>query len=88
VHRIDRLSKAQRIVVVIALGAAFVAVGKYVLSLGQPGVAFGWTGYAPLTAPSAGRPGWLHLIVWLVLTCLWAVVSIRVLRPSSQNTSD
>ena len=85
-RRIDKLDKAQRVVVVVALGAAFLALGSYLLSLGQPGM-FGWTGYAPLSAPSVGRPGWVNLLVWLALTCLWAVVSIRLLRPSGEDQS-
>ena len=86
-HRIDRLSKAQRLVVVVAVGLAFLAVGSYLSSLGQHGSAFGWTGYAPLTlgAPGAGLPAWLRLVVWLALTAIWAIVSIRVLRPSRQD---
>ena len=86
-HRIDKLSNAQRVVIVVALGAVFLATGSYLVSLGQPAFAFGWTGYAPFSAPSVGRPGWVPLIAWLVLICLWAVVSIRVLRPSSQDDS-
>jgi membrane protein implicated in regulation of membrane protease activity len=86
VHWIEKLSKAQRVVIVVALGAAFLAIGSFILSLGQRGLAFGWTGYAPFNEP-AGWPAWLQLIVWLALTCLWAVVSIRVLRPSSQADS-
>ena len=69
---IEKLSRAQR-VVVVALGVAFLALGSYVLSLGQPVIALGWTGYAPLSAPSVGLPGWARLIVWLALTCLWAI---------------
>lgn len=82
---IDGLSKPQRVVVVIALGFALWAVGSYVVSLGSGG--FGWTGYAPLTAGggfaplSRGLHDWLRLIIWLVLTGLWAAVSIRLLRP-------
>jgi len=84
-HRIDKLGKAQRVVVVAALGAAFLAVGSYLLSLGQHGIAFGWsTGFAPLSA----RPGWFNLLVWLALTLLWAVVSIRLLRPSGHDDAD
>jgi heme/copper-type cytochrome/quinol oxidase subunit 1 len=85
-HRIGKLGKAQRVVVVVAIGAAFLAVGSYLLSLGQPG-AFGWTGYAPLTlaSRSVGRPGWFAPVVWLALTCLWAVVSIWLLRPSDHD---
>jgi formate-dependent nitrite reductase membrane component NrfD len=87
-HLIDKLSKTQRVVVVVALGAVFLAVGSYLVSLGQPGIAVGRTGSAPLTAPSVGRPGWVPLVVWLILTGLWAVVSIRLLRPSSHDDSD
>jgi membrane protein implicated in regulation of membrane protease activity len=84
---IEKLSRAQRVVVIVALGVAFLAVGSFVLSLGQPVFALGWTGYAPLSALN-GLPGWLRLIVWLALTCLWAVVSIRLLRPSDREDSD
>jgi hypothetical protein len=33
-HLINRLSKAQRVVVVVALGLALAAVGSYLVSLG------------------------------------------------------
>jgi hypothetical protein len=36
---IETLGRAQRVVVVVALGVAFLAVGSYLLSLGQHGVA-------------------------------------------------
>jgi len=84
-RRMDKLARAQRVVVVVALGAAFLAVGSYLLGLGQPAIPFGGGGYALLAAPSVGRPGWVPLIVWLALTCLWALVSIRLLRPSDQD---
>ena len=85
---IDGLSKAQRVILVIALGLALGTVGSYIVNL-HSGVAFGWTGYAPLTAQEigvgTGLHGWLRLIIWLVLIGLWAVGSVRVLRPSSEN---
>jgi hypothetical protein len=87
---IDGLSKAQRVVVVIALGLALGAVGGYLVSLGS-GYRFGWTGYAPLSTegeffvPGRGLHPWLRVIVWLVLIGLWAVASIRVLRPRSES---
>lgn len=86
-RRIDNLCKAQRVVVVVAIGAAFIALGSYFNNRGQRGLAFGWTGYAPLTvgAPAIGLPAWLLLVVWLALTAVWAVVSIRLLRPSGQD---
>ena len=87
-RRIDKLSMAQRIVVVVALGCAFLALGSYLLSLGQRGIELGWTGYAPLTTPSIGQPGWVSPVVWLVLTGLWAVLSIRLLRPSARDEAD
>jgi hypothetical protein len=36
-----------------------------------------------LDAPGTGLPGWLRLILWRALIGLWALASIRVLRPSS-----
>ena len=81
----DRLSMAQRIVLVVALGLAFGVLGNYLDSLGNTGVT-GWTGYAPLTRglvlPGTGLAGWLRLLIWLVLIGLWAVAAARVLRPA------
>lgn len=83
----DRLSQPQRIVVVIALGLACGAAGIYLVNLGSTGS--GWYAYAPLTQsinpPHPGLAGWLRLIIWLALISLWALVSIRVLRPSPQG---
>jgi heme/copper-type cytochrome/quinol oxidase subunit 1 len=88
VRRSDQLGKAQRIVVVIALGMALGAVGSYFVSLGNT-VRAGWYAYAPLTQgvypPRTGLAGWLRLIIWLVLIGLWAVASVRLLRPSPQE---
>ena len=88
---IDGLSKPQRVVVVIALGIALGALGSYLVNLGS-GFGSGWTGYAPLTsAPLLTRTGvhpWLRLIIWLVLIGAWAVGSVRVLRPSSEDVGD
>jgi heme/copper-type cytochrome/quinol oxidase subunit 1 len=85
---IDGLSMPQRVVVVVALGLGLGTVGGYLVSLGG-GNAFGWTGYAPLSsapyALSRGLHGWLRVIIWLVLIGLWAVASVRVLRPSREN---
>ncbi len=84
----DRLSLAQRIVVVVALALAFGVLGNYLDSLGNTGVT-GWTGYAPLTRsgflPGTGPPGWLYLLIWLVLIGLWAVAAARVLRPAPEE---
>lgn len=86
----DRLSQPQRIVVVIALGTAFGAAGIYLVNLGNT-VKGGWYAYAPLSQaiypPRTGLAGWLHLIIWLALIGLWALVSVRVLRPSREESS-
>jgi hypothetical protein len=89
---IDGLTKAQRVVVVIAFGLALWAVGSYLVSLGQGRVAFGWTGYARLTGGpagplSTGLHAWLRLIIWLVLIGMWALGSVTVLRPSSEKAA-
>jgi heme/copper-type cytochrome/quinol oxidase subunit 1 len=83
---IDRLSSPQRVVAVVALGLALAVAGSYLVSLGG-GPRSGWYAYAPLAssldAPGTGLPGWLRLIIWLALIAVWALASIRVLRPAS-----
>lgn len=80
----DRLSLAQRIVAVVALGFAFAVIGSYLDSLGTTPFT-GWTGYAPLNGSPllvhTGLAGWERLLIWLVLIGLWAVAAARVLRP-------
>jgi hypothetical protein len=34
-----------------------------------------------------GLPAWLRLIIWLALTGIWALASIRVLRPAPGRPS-
>jgi hypothetical protein len=91
-HLIDRLSKAQRVVVVVALGIGLAAVGSYLVSLGSGTAASGWHAYSPLTQtsfwpPGTELPGWLRMIIWLALIGLWALASVRVLRPAPENTA-
>ncbi len=81
----DRLSMAQRIVTVVALGLALAAIGSYLDSLDYTGLT-GWYAYAPLSRsiepPGTGLAGWERLLIWLVLIGLWAVAAARVLRPA------
>jgi heme/copper-type cytochrome/quinol oxidase subunit 1 len=82
---IDRLGKAQRVVVVVALGLALGIVASYLTSLGTR---TGWYAYAPLSGQSfqpqgIGEPAWLRLIIWLAVVGLWALISLRILRQSS-----
>jgi len=81
---IDKLSMAQRVVVVIALAVALGAIASYLTSLGMRS---GWYAYYPLTGqqyqpPGNGLPGWLRLIIWLGAIGLWACASVTVLRSS------
>jgi len=86
----DRLSMAQRVVVVVALGLALGIVASYLTSLRRTG----WYAYAPLSGQvfqpqGTGEPGWLRLIIWLAATSLWALTSVRMLRQSpGQATSE
>jgi hypothetical protein len=85
----DRLSTAQRVVVVVALGLALGVVASYLAGLGS---GMGWYGYAPLSGqvfqpPGVGEPGWLRLIVWLAAIGLWAAASVRVLRQPPGDTA-
>jgi hypothetical protein len=80
----DGLSKHQRIVIVIALGLVLGALAGYLTTLGTGPR---WYAYAPLSGqgfhpPGIGEPGWLRLIIWLAAIGLWALTSLRVLRPS------
>ena len=74
--------------VVIALGMAFGAAGIYLVNLGNT-AGFGWYAYTPLSQavypPRTGLAEWLRLLIWLALIGLWALVSIRVLRPSPEE---
>jgi heme/copper-type cytochrome/quinol oxidase subunit 1 len=85
---INRLSTAQRVVVVVAIGLALAVVGRYLVSLGG-GPRFGWYAYSPLTAqvwaPGTGLPAWLRLIIWLGVIGLWALVSVPLLRPPRET---
>jgi hypothetical protein len=78
----DRLTGPQRAVVVIALGLVLALAGSYLMSLGRG--ANGWYAYSPLTSSTyvPGLPAWLRLVIWLALTGIWALASIRVLRPA------
>jgi hypothetical protein len=73
---------------VIALGMAFGAAGIYLVNLRNT-VNSGWYAYAPLSQsvypPHTELAGWLRFIIWLALIGLWALVSIRVLRTSSEE---
>jgi heme/copper-type cytochrome/quinol oxidase subunit 1 len=69
---------------------ACATAGIYLVNLGST-ASFGWYAYAPLSQaaypPHTALAGWVRLIIWLALTGLWALASIRVLRPSPEEPS-
>lgn len=86
---IDRLTRAQRVVVVVALGLALGIVASYLTTLRT---STGWYAYAPLSGQTlqpegAGEPGWLRLLIWLAAVSLWTLASLRVLRQSPGKTT-
>ena len=83
----DRLTLAQRIVVIIALGLALAIVAGYLTSLETE---VGWYAYSPLarqamSLSAMGEPGWLRMIIWLAAVCLWGAASAMLLRQPSEH---
>jgi len=82
-----RLNLPQRVVLVVALGAALYLVGSWITWRASRSFATGWTGYAPLTnaahfpgiGPSRLHP-WVQLAIWLALVGIWVGGSLLVLR--------
>ena len=81
------LSKAQRIVLVVALGLALGALDSYLGTLGSGANFTAGGGFGPLglLSPDGLKP-WLRLIIWLALIGVWALASVRVLRPAPEKT--
>jgi heme/copper-type cytochrome/quinol oxidase subunit 1 len=74
-------NRAQRAVLVVALGVALAVVGWWITA----GSSFtGWTAYAPLTRGPLGVTGlhlWVRAVIWLLLIGVWTITSLVVLRP-------
>ncbi len=73
-------NRAQRVVLVIALGATLAVVGWWITS---PSPFTGWTGYAPLTSGplvTGGLHLWVRAVIWLALIGAWTATSLTLLR--------
>jgi hypothetical protein len=86
---IDRLNRAQRIVVSIGLAGALGALGRAVEFWGRGSGDGGWFGYAPNTRtvfapgkPFLPRHPLLDLLWWLFLIGVWVVASLRLFTAS------
>lgn len=86
---VRRLGTGQRVILVIGLGIALLAVGESLSGLLVPRVPTGWTGYAPLLARSFAYPGWpgFLLVLRLVLTAVWVAVSLFIFRQPATTLS-
>ncbi|MGC1418948.1 MAG: hypothetical protein WA786_02350 [Acidimicrobiales bacterium] len=86
-----RLNSAQRVVIVIGVGAALLFFGDWVTSLGSRSFT-GWTGYAPLQSTYVpylgGLHPWARLVIWLALIALWLAMSIALLRSTPSGPAD
>jgi len=82
------LNRAQRLVIVIGLGAALYALGQWLTSLGS-NLPYGWVAYAPLSkqfGPDGLHP-WARLLIWLALIVIWVATSALLLRSGTTNES-
>jgi hypothetical protein len=79
-----RFNFAQRVVVVIGLGVALYLFGSWVTNLGSH-LPTGWAAFAPLSGASltpfvGGLHPWVRLVLWLMLTVVWMVSSLFLVR--------
>ena len=79
--RIDRLPLRLRVILVVALGAVLLIVGRWITD--RRASDGGWFGYAPNTTvayvPGGMRPG-VAALIHVALVVVWAGVSFRLLR--------
>lgn len=86
-----RLNLAQRIVIVVGLGAALFVFGEWAMTWGShTSFPSGWTGYAPLISPFAayargGLHPWERTVIWLVLIAVWIVLGVFVMQTGKSS---
>ena len=71
------MNRAQRIVVVVALGLALAFLGRWIVA--ERAVAWRALG-AHLPVAHPGLRPWVRLLVWLALLAAWAAASVWILR--------
>ena len=75
-----RLNRAQRGVVVIALGLALFLLGNWVTQLGTH-LPYRAVEYSSINAPTVlgGFHPWVRFAIWMLLLSVWAGISIPLL---------
>jgi len=83
-HR--RLNRAQRVVVVVALGFALYILGAWMTSLGSH-LPYGSATYTSFSTSNfvGGFYPWIRFAIWMLLVAVWVSVSIPLLRDRSMN---
>jgi len=76
---------SQRVVLIVALAFALYVVGMWLTNLDTHPFT-GWVAYAPLSNTSfspyvGGLHPWVRVVIWLLLTIVWTVTSLSLLRP-------
>ncbi len=80
-----------RIVIVIALAAALIVLGRYFVYLAGPrsAASFGWYAYAPLSGklptPRPGTSAGVRVLIWLGMIAVWTAGSLFVLKPTRRQ---
>lgn len=87
---VQKLGRAERIVVIVALGLILDALCTYFVPLGATGLISisGSNSGAFLNYQLEGVPGLLRVLAWIVVAVGWATVSIRILRAPSAKPPD
>ncbi|HEY5304679.1 MAG TPA: hypothetical protein VIJ86_11590 [Acidimicrobiales bacterium] len=77
-HR--RLNRAQRVVIVVALGFAFFLLGDWLTILGTH-LPYGSAEFTNINTPDivGGFYPWVRFTIWMLLLAIWVGVSIPLL---------
>ena len=86
-HR--RLNRAQRVVVVVALGFVLYLLGTWITSLGSH-LPYGSATFTNVSAANivGGLHPWVRFTIWMLLVGTWVGVSIPLLRDHSMKQRD
>jgi hypothetical protein len=81
-----RLNRAQRVVVVVALGFALYILGAWITSIGSH-LPYGSATFTNLSSSTVegGLHPWVQFTIWMLLVTVWVSASILLLKDCSVN---